>query len=178
MTMGGRAAEMIVFKEYSAGASGDIEQATRIARHMMAHWGMSEKVGPVSFKQSDEHPFLGKEMHSYREFSEETARIIDIEVQEILMEANQTAIDMLTTHREKLDELAEALLEHEELERKDVRRILGPRAGEKDEEEPSDAADAVADKAAASTEDDASLESDTIAESDTQTDLTSDEDDT
>ncbi len=175
MTMGGRAAEMIVFNEYSAGASGDIEQATRIARHMMAHWGMSEKVGPVSFKQSDEHPFLGKEMHSYREFSEETARIIDIEVQEILMEANQTAIDMLTTHRDKLDELAEALLEHEELERKDVRAILGPRAGEKDEEEPSDSADSVADETDAASEDDTSLESDTLAESDTQTDLSSDE---
>ncbi|MDG1895413.1 MAG: ATP-dependent zinc metalloprotease FtsH, partial [Fuerstiella sp.] len=138
MTMGGRAAEMIVFNEYSAGASGDIEQATRIARHMMAHWGMSEKVGPVSFKQSDEHPFLGKEMHSSREFSEETARIIDIEVQDILKQANQTAIDMLTTYRDKLDALAEALLEHEELERSDVRKLLGPRAGQEDEPEPSD----------------------------------------
>ena len=169
---------MIVFNEYSAGASGDIEQATRIARHMMAHWGMSEKVGPVSFKQSDEHPFLGKEMHSYREFSEETARIIDIEVQDILMEANQTAIDMLTTYRDKLDELAEALLEHEELERKDVRKILGPRAGETEEEQPSDSADAVADESESTGKDDAPLESDTIAESDTQTDLSGDDEET
>ncbi len=179
MTMGGRAAEMIVFNEYSAGASGDIEQATRIARHMMAHWGMSEKVGPVSFKQSDEHPFLGKEMHSYREFSEETARIIDVEVQEILKKANQAAIDMLTERRDRLDALAEALLEHEELERKDVRRILGPRAGEDDASEGSTEAEG-----SASEEADVdhgvspSIEPDTISESDIRTDLTDDEEDT
>lgn len=141
MTMGGRAAEKIVFDEYSAGASGDIEQATRIARNMVAHWGMSESIGPVSFKQSEEHPFLGKEMHSYREFSEETARLIDIEVQNILKEANQAAIDMLTEFRAQLDALAEALLEHEDLEANAVRRILGPRAGE-DESEFTEDADA------------------------------------
>ncbi len=170
MTMGGRAAEKIMFDEYSAGASGDIEQATRIARHMVAHWGMSEKVGPVSFKQSEQHPFLGKEMHSYREFSEETARIIDIEVQEILKEANQTAIDMLIQHREKLDELAEALLEHEDLERPQVRRILGPRPGQPDEEDTDNAGDELAsDKSG-------EIESDTIAGTDTQTDDIADND--
>ena len=132
MTMGGRAAEILVFNEYSAGAAGDIAQATRIARNMVAHWGMSEKVGPVSFKQSEEHPFLGKEIHQQREFSDETARIIDIEVQAILKEANQTAIDMLTQYRDKLDALAEALLEHEDLESSRVREILGPRPGQPD----------------------------------------------
>ncbi|MCP4508693.1 MAG: AAA family ATPase, partial [Fuerstiella sp.] len=180
MTMGGRAAEMIVFNEYSAGASGDIEQATRTARHMMAHWGMSEKVGPVSFKQSDEHPFLGKEMHSYREFSEETARIIDIEVQEILKKANQTAIDRLTEHRDRRDALAEALLEHEELERKDVRKILGRRAGEDDESDSVEAETSAEEESAAadSAADSPSIESDTILESDTQVDLTDDEEST
>lgn len=129
MMMGGRAAEKIVFDEYSAGAEDDIERATKMARKMVASWGMSSKVGPVSFKQSDEHPFLGKEMHTYREFSEETARIIDIEVQEIMQQANQTAIDMLNERRDKLDELARALLEQENLERHEVARILGPRPG-------------------------------------------------
>ncbi|GAB5440011.1 MAG: ATP-dependent zinc metalloprotease FtsH [Fuerstiella sp.] len=133
MTMGGRAAEKLVFDEYSAGAAGDIAQATRIARNMVAHWGMSEKVGPVSFKQSEEHPFLGKEIHQAREFSDETARIIDIEVQDILKEANQTAIDMLTQFRDRLDALAEALLEHEDLESSRVREILGPRPGQPEE---------------------------------------------
>ena len=136
MLMGGRAAEKIVFDEYSAGASGDIAQGTRMARNMVAHWGMSEKVGPVSFKQSEEHPFLGKEMHQAREFSDETARIIDLEVQGILKEANQTAIDMLTEYREQLDALAEALLEHEDLESSQVRAILGPRPGQPEEETP------------------------------------------
>ncbi|MCA9084396.1 MAG: ATP-dependent zinc metalloprotease FtsH [Planctomycetaceae bacterium] len=134
MTMGGRAAEKLEFDEYSAGAAGDIEQATYIARRMVAHWGMSETLGPVSFKQSEEHPFLGKEMHAQREFSDETARIIDIEVQGILKEANQAAIDMLTEYREKLDTLAEALLEHEDLEYQDLKRILGRRPGESEED--------------------------------------------
>lgn len=171
MAMGGRAAEKLIFDEYSAGAQGDIEQATRIARHMVAHWGMSETVGPVSFKQSEEHPFLGKEMHSYREFSEETARIIDIEVQNIIKECNDRAIEMLTEYREKLDTLAEELLEHEDLENDDLVRILGPRPGEDSEkEEESDGeSTAPASKEDTEQESDELTESDTIAGSDTQT---------
>ena len=129
MTMGGRAAEKMVFNEYSAGAQGDIDQATQIARRMVASWGMSEVIGPVAFRQSEEHPFLGKEMHSYREFSEETTHLIDMEVQRIIKEANDTAGRLLTTHRHKLDSLAEALLEAENLEREDVEKILGERPG-------------------------------------------------
>ena len=169
MTMGGRAAEKIVFDEYSAGASGDIEQATRIARNMVAHWGMSESIGPVSFKQSEEHPFLGKEMHSYREFSEETARLIDIEVQHILKEANQTAIAMLTKYRTQMDALANALLEREDLDQNDVREILGPRAGEEEtNEEGGGDSNSRLKKPESDVAD--SVESDTIAGSDTRTD--------
>ena len=176
MTMGGRAAEKIMFDEYSAGASGDIEQATRIARHMVAHWGMSEKIGPVSFKQSEAHPFLGKEMHSYREFSEETARIIDIEVQDLLKEANQTAIDMLKQYRAKLDELAEALLENEDLERPQIRAILGPRPGQADDDAEGGTTDSADSAAKPDAGGSASMESDTIAGSDTRTDdITDDE---
>ncbi len=130
MMMGGRAAEKLVFDEVSAGAENDIERATSLARRMVASWGMSEAVGPVSFKQSDEHPFLGKEMHTYREFSEETARIIDIEVQKIMQTAHKTATQMLVEHRDKLDALASALLEHEHLERLELEELLGPRPGE------------------------------------------------
>ena len=162
MTMGGRAAEKIVFGEYSAGASGDIEQATNIARHMVAHWGMSEKVGPVCFKQSEEHPFLGKDMHSSREFSEETARIIDIEVTDILKEANNTAIEMLNTYRREMDALAEALLEHEDIERDEIRKILGPRPGAAESDEQAELAE--------SGDAPKSMESDTIAGSDTRSD--------
>ncbi len=134
MMMGGRAAEKLVFNEYSAGAQDDIDRATRLARKMVASWGMSEKIGPVSFKQSEEHPFLGKEMHSYREFSEETARLIDIEVQKIMQEASEAATRMLNDHRPQLDRLAEALLEHENVEQTQLTEILGPRPLGSDEE--------------------------------------------
>jgi cell division protease FtsH len=179
MTMGGRAAEKIVFDEYSAGASGDIEQATRIGRNMVAHWGMSESIGPVSFKQSEEHPFLGKEMHSHREFSDETARLIDIEVQTLLKDANTRAIEMLTEFRAQMDALAEALLEHEDLETNDVRKILGARAGEDAETAAAEMAKAEAaepkSKAKAAKAAD-SVESDTMTRSDDKTSAGEDED--
>jgi len=88
---------------------------------------MSEAIGPVAFRQSEEHPFLGKEMHTYREFSEETARLIDIEVQKIMHEAHASAIKLLTQYRDKLDSLAAALVDAENLERDEVAKILGPR---------------------------------------------------
>lgn len=136
MMLGGRAAEKLVFNELSAGAEDDIERATRLARRMVASWGMSETVGPVSFKQSDEHPFLGKEMHTYREFSEETARIIDIEVQKIMESSHERATQLLTEKRAELDALASALLKHEHLERNELKELLGPRPGEKQDAEP------------------------------------------
>ena len=127
MMMGGRAAEKLVFNEFSAGAEDDIDRSTRIARRMVASWGMSEAIGPVAFRQSEEHPFLGKEMHTYREFSEETARLIDIEVQKIMQDAHATALELLIQYRDKLDALAKALLEAENLERDEVAQILGDR---------------------------------------------------
>ena len=127
MMMGGRAAEKLVFDEFSAGAEDDIDRSTRLARRMVASWGMSEAIGPVAFRQSEEHPFLGKEMHTYREFSEETARLIDVEVQKIMHEAHATAVQLLKQYRDKLDTLAAALLEAENLERDEVAKILGER---------------------------------------------------
>jgi cell division protease FtsH len=117
----------VSFNEYSAGAQGDISQATQIARRMVASWGMSEVIGPVAFRQSEEHPFLGKEMHTYREFSEETTRQIDMEVQRIIKEAELSAIKLLTQYRDKLEALVDALLESEDLEREAVEKILGER---------------------------------------------------
>ncbi|MBC7844354.1 MAG: ATP-dependent zinc metalloprotease FtsH, partial [Gemmatimonadaceae bacterium] len=78
MMLGGRAAEKLVFDEYSAGAEDDLKRATSLARRMVSHWGMSEKIGPVAFRQGEDHPFLGKELHEAREFSEETAHTIDL----------------------------------------------------------------------------------------------------
>ena len=125
--MGGRAAEKLVFDEYSAGAEDDLKRATELARKMVAHWGMSEVIGPVAFRQVEEHPFLGKEMHEQRQFSEETARIIDQEVQRFLTMAGDRARDTLQEEREKLDNLTRELIEKETLDKSDLEAILGER---------------------------------------------------
>ena len=127
MIMGGRAAEKLVFDEYSAGVEDDLKRATQTARRMVAHWGMSETIGPVAFRQAEEHPFLGREMQETREFSDETARVIDNEVQGILQSAANRATTMLQDNREKLDELALTLLEKESLDRPEIGEILGAR---------------------------------------------------
>ena len=95
---------------------------------MVAHWGMSEVIGPVAFRQVEEHPFLGKEIHEQRQFSEETARAIDQEVQKFLLEASIHAIKMLTDHRKDLDRLTNELLEKESLGQDDLTEILGESA--------------------------------------------------
>ncbi len=125
VALGGRAAEKMIFDEYSAGAEDDLKRATGLARKMVAHWGMSEVIGPVTFRQADEHPFLGKEMHEQREFSEETAFAIDQEVQRFLREANQQSMDALTENRKKLQLLATELLERESLDRDELVELFG-----------------------------------------------------
>jgi cell division protease FtsH len=126
--LAGRAAEKLVFGEYSAGAENDLVQATRIARKMVAHWGMSEKVGPVACATSNEHPFLGRDVYEQREFSERTAQIIDEEVFRLLGEAAERATSLLTEHRAKLDRLAEELEKQEMLDDNEVVTIIGPAA--------------------------------------------------
>jgi cell division protease FtsH len=126
--LGGRAAEKIAYNEYTAGAEDDLKRATQLARRMVTHWGMSERVGPVAFRDGEEHPFLGKEMAEQRRYSEATARIIDEEVEQILREASDKARTMLTESREKLDSLAHALERDETLDERDIERLLGPPA--------------------------------------------------
>ncbi|GAB4159801.1 MAG: ATP-dependent zinc metalloprotease FtsH [Planctomycetaceae bacterium] len=125
--LGGRAAEKLVFNEYSAGAEDDLKRATELARKMVAHWGMSEVIGPVAFRQGEEHPFLGKEIHEQRQFSEETARIIDQEVQIFLTKASDRAVEKLSENRDKLDQLAKSLLENESIGKAELEEILGER---------------------------------------------------
>ena len=124
--LGGRAAEKIVFNEVSAGAESDLTHVTRLARKMVAHWGMSERVGPVAYRISEEHPFLGREIYEQREFSEHSARIIDEEVSRILHEADARAVQLLNQHRDKLDALATALEQREILDETEVEEIIGP----------------------------------------------------
>ncbi len=126
--LGGRAAEKIVFGEYSAGAENDLAQVTKLARRMVAHWGMSERLGPVSYRTSEEHPFLGREFHEQREFSEHTAQIIDDEVARIVHDAAERSMQMLTEHRADLDKLAAALEMNEVLDEDEVELLLGPPA--------------------------------------------------
>lgn len=124
--MGGRAAEKLVFDEYSAGAEDDLKRATQLARRMVTHWGMSERLGPVAYRTSEEHPFLGKEIQEYREFSEETAHVIDEEVARILHEAAERARVLLSENRDKLDKLANTLAEHEILDDREIENLIGP----------------------------------------------------
>jgi cell division protease FtsH len=123
--LAGRGAEKLKFDEYTAGAEDDLRRATDLARRMVAHWGMSEKIGPAAFRQVDEHPFLGKEIHEQRQFSEETARLIDGEIQRILNEAQVQANDTLLHNRDKLDQLAQGLLKDEILDREEMTALIG-----------------------------------------------------
>ncbi|MBX3414492.1 MAG: ATP-dependent zinc metalloprotease FtsH [Pirellulales bacterium] len=124
--MGGRAAEKLVYNEYSAGAEDDLKRATQLARRMVTHWGMSERVGPVAYRTSEEHPFLGKEFHEQREFSEHTAQVIDEEVARILHEAADQARSMLAEQREALDKLALTLEDREILDEREIAELIGP----------------------------------------------------
>lgn len=124
--LGGRAAEKIIYNETCVGAENDLERATSIARRMVTHWGMSPKIGPVSYKTSDEDPFLGREIHQSRQFSEHTQELIDEEVARILLEADQKAEQLLREHRGDLESITRALLEHEELGESELTDLIGP----------------------------------------------------
>ena len=123
--LGGRAAEKMVYDEYSGGAENDLKRATAIARKMVTRWGMSPAIGPVAFRDSEEHPFLGKEMHEQREYSDETARVIDSEVHKFLVQADRRATEVLTEHRDKLDALTKALVDKESLDQDEIAEIIG-----------------------------------------------------
>lgn len=123
--LGGRAAEKIIYDEPTVGAENDLERATGLARKMVTHWGMSPKLGPVCYKTSDEDPFLGREMHQSRQFSEHTQELIDEEVARILMEADQRAEQLLREHRGDLDTLARGLIEEEELDEMEITELIG-----------------------------------------------------
>lgn len=123
--MGGRAAEEIVFDHQTTGASNDIERATQLARRMVCEWGMSERMGPLSFGKMDDQVFLGREIvQHHRDYSEQTAIQIDQEVRRIVEENYKKAKDLLETHRDVLEAVAAALLEKETLENQDIEKIL------------------------------------------------------
>lgn len=122
--LSGRAAEKLVFDDLTSGAGDDLKQATQLVRRMVCQWGMSDKLGPVTFRQGEPHPFLGQEIAQLKDFSEETARIIDEEVRKIVQEMEKKAEETLDSNRENLDILAQSLVEHETLEKKEVDQLL------------------------------------------------------
>ena len=122
--LAGRAAEQLVFGESTTGASNDLEKATKLARAMVTEYGMSELLGPRTFGQKEELVFLGREITEQRDYSEEVARQIDAEVKRIIDTAYERAMNILTEHRDKLDQLAKRLIEVETLEGQELEALL------------------------------------------------------
>ena len=127
--LGGRVSEQLIFGEISSGAEEDLKQATALARHMVTHWGMSGKLGPVAFRRGEEHIFLGREMARQRDFSEHTAELIDDEIVSLVGGIEENVSSLLSSHRACLEALAGALLENETLEKAEIQQIIA-QAGE------------------------------------------------
>ena len=122
--LGGRAAEEMVFQQQTTGAGDDLEKATEMARKMVCEWGMSEKLGPLTFGKREEHIFLGREFARHQDYSEETAVLIDAEVKQIVLDSAARARSILEEQIARLHRLARALLEHESLDAEEITRVL------------------------------------------------------
>ena len=124
MTLGGRAAEEIVFGEITTGASNDLEKVTATAKQMVMRYGMTEQLGPRVFGHDQRQPFLGRDMSSEPDYSDEIAREIDDEIRRVVEEAHQTAKDILSEHREGLERISKILLERETIDAKEFVALL------------------------------------------------------
>jgi cell division protease FtsH len=123
MTLGGRVAEELIIKDISAGASGDIQMITKRARAMVTEWGMSDKVGPISYG-SDREVFIGRDMASHVTYSEKTAAIIDEEVTKIVDDALEKARKLLAENKQLLDNMARLLIERETIYAEEVNLLM------------------------------------------------------
>jgi cell division protease FtsH len=130
MTLGGRAAEEIVFGEITTGASNDLEKVTATAKQMVMRFGMSEKLGPRVFGHDHGQPFLGREFSAEPDYSDEIAREIDDEIRRIVESAHQQAKDILSEHRESLATISELLLKRETIEREEFEALLSGKPAE------------------------------------------------
>jgi cell division protease FtsH len=140
MTLGGRAAEEIVFGEITTGASNDLEKVTETAKQMVMRFGMSERLGPRVFGHDRGQPFLGREFSSEPDYSDEIAREIDDEIRRIVESAHQTAKDLLTEHRDDLDTISKILLERETIDAEQFVDLLAGKSEDEvfaDDEEPA-----------------------------------------
>ena len=125
MTLGGRAAEEVVFNEITTGAANDLEKATATAKQMVMRFGMSEELGPRTLGHDQSMPFLGREFQQQADYSEEVAKQIDDEIRRIIAEAHQTAKDLLTEKRELLDQISKILIQRETIEASEFQALLG-----------------------------------------------------
>ncbi|MDO5309608.1 MAG: ATP-dependent zinc metalloprotease FtsH [Planctomycetia bacterium] len=143
--LAGRVAEKLIYGETTSGVENDLQRATELARDMVARWGMSETLGPVSFPNSENHPFLGREMTTdSRSYSEETAKVIDAEIRRMIEDADHAALELIKSKRELFDQLVDALVEEEELDQARIREILGPSPNDPPAHEPSSSDDSAA----------------------------------
>jgi cell division protease FtsH len=126
---GGRLAEEMAFGPHAVttGASNDIERATNLARNMVTKWGLSDKLGPLSYSEEQGEVFLGRTVTQTKHVSDETAHVIDVEVRRVIDEAYQTARNILTTHRDKLDKMAQALMKYETIDEQQIKDIMDGR---------------------------------------------------
>ncbi len=131
MTLGGRAAEEIVFNEVTTGAANDLEKVTSTSKQMVMRFGMSEKLGPRVLGRNHELPFLGREMHAEPDYSEEVAREIDDEIRRIILEAHEMAHTVLREHMEELHRISNILIERETIDKEQFLRLL---AGDPEED--------------------------------------------
>jgi cell division protease FtsH len=122
--MGGRVAEEIIFDDIDTGASNDINRATELARKMVTQWGMSDKLGTITYGQKEEPIFIGKEIATHKDYSEKTAELIDSEIKKIISEQHDRAKKILLENKDKLIKLAETLFEKETLEAEDIYVLL------------------------------------------------------
>jgi cell division protease FtsH len=122
--LGGKVAEELVFGEVTTGAGNDLEEATDLARKMVCEWGMTEKLGPLSYGKKKEQIFLGREIAQHRDYSEATAVAIDSEVKRIVEKNHEKVKSLLSENRDALDRLAETLLERESLDADDINAIV------------------------------------------------------
>ena len=128
--MGGRIVEEIIFGDISTGAGNDIERATDLARKMVCNWGMSDKLGPLTFGKKDEAIFLGKELATHKDYSEKTAVMIDEEIKNIVLSCYKKAKNILEQHRDIVDKTAKLLLEKETIDSNQIDALLNGTNGE------------------------------------------------
>ena len=139
MTMGGRAAEELIFGDITTGASGDISQLTSMARRMVCLFGMSDVVGPTKLGDFSVHPHLRIDGPQPDQLAPETAREIDLEIRRLVNNAINSAREVLATHRDELEKLAEALLEKETISIEEINVLLGRTPAEKTDAAPEKA---------------------------------------